>query len=262
MSAAPDGNADVQPGSGSAEADAMSFFRLLRRWSRAEWMAASAALFCCVVGVLDMLAWHLHLVPWLTYPAGSMPMVHNTALLFFLSGISVLAVLARWPRMGLWIGIVVAAIAAAVELQYLANVDFGIDQLLCRAYLPGFSHPGGMAPNTALCFIAAGAALALANGRWRFALRAPLIGLLGSAVAVLGLAALLGYAISLATAYTWIASTPMALLTAVSLVIAATMRARPMPSTSSSSERRTWSIRRRRNLWMMLSISAVVVIVT
>ena len=197
----------------------MSFFRLLRRWSRAEWMAASAALFCCVVGVLDMLAWHLHLVPWLTYPAGSMPMVHNTALLFFLSGISVLAVLARWPRMGLWIGIVVAAIAAAVELQYLANVDFGIDQLLCRAYLPGFSHPGGMAPNTALCFIAAGAALALANGRWRFALRAPLIGLLGSAVAVLGLAALLGYAISLATAYTWIASTPMALLTAVSLVI-------------------------------------------
>ena len=50
--------------------------------------------------------------------------------------------------------------------------------------------------------------------------------------------------------------------TAVSLVMAATMLARPMASIDSSSECLIWSIRRRRILWMIASISAVVVIVT
>ena len=50
--------------------------------------------------------------------------------------------------------------------------------------------------------------------------------------------------------------------TAVSLVIAATIRARPTSSSDSSSECLMWSISRTRILWMMASISAVVVMVT
>ncbi len=50
--------------------------------------------------------------------------------------------------------------------------------------------------------------------------------------------------------------------TAVSLLTAATILDRPIPSIASSSECLIWSIRRMRILWMIASISAVVVIVT
>ena len=52
------------------------------------------------------------------------------------------------------------------------------------------------------------------------------------------------------------------LRTAVSLVIAATMRDRPILSIGISSERLMPSIRRTRNLWIIASISAAQVITT
>lgn len=81
------------------------------------------------------------------------------------------------------------------------------------------SHPGRMAPNTALSFLLAGTGLILTGWlgghRWAPILKAVIAAL----VMGLGLVALSGYLIDLPTAYGWTALTQMALQTSIGIFI-------------------------------------------
>lgn len=96
----------------------------------------------------------------------------NTAFAFLLSGASLwLLQKKRSSRLRRLTAQVCAFIVATIGLltlsQYLFNWNLGIDQLVFREMpgVVGTSHPGRMAPNTALNFVLLGSALLLLSQR-------------------------------------------------------------------------------------------------
>lgn len=144
------------------------------------------------------------------------PMQFNTALGFFACGLALLAM--QWRRINLARGAaaVVLALGLLTLLQYLLNWDSGLDTALVEPFTQvKTSHPGRMAPNTALCFLLAGAAL-LACLQPPARLRGSALIALITAATIFGLGAiaLIGYAAGVETAYGWAHLTRMAVHTA------------------------------------------------
>ncbi|MBU1676568.1 GAF domain-containing protein [bacterium] len=142
-------------------------------------------------------------------------MQYNTALMFFTCGAGLITLQLGRTRWATACGVVATTVGLLTLTEYLAGVDLGIDQLLMRHYITvETSHPGRMAPNTALCFALCGTALVLI-ARLGWSRRAQLLsGFLGSAVLLLGCAAFLGYMVEAETAYGWGHLTRMAVHTA------------------------------------------------
>ncbi len=141
----------------------------------------------------------------------------NTALGMLLGGLS-LSLLARDPARARVAarGCAVASVLIAVLtlIEYLAQLDFGIDQILFLDTPEGVpaSSPGRMGINTALTFVLLGFALLLLDREARSgALPAQLLALMGGAI---GLAALIGYLYGVASLYGIASYTQMALHTA------------------------------------------------
>jgi PAS domain S-box-containing protein len=156
-----------------------------------------------------MAGWHLHSAIVIQGVPGLVPMQYNTAFGFLLTGSGLVAVVHRRNRGSLVSGILVAAIGALTLLQYALGVDLGIDEALMDHYITtDTSHPGRMAPNTALCFLLVGSAL-MAEVRQSHRTT----GVLASLVAGLGAVAFSGYVSGLPTAYGWGELTRMAVHT-------------------------------------------------
>ena len=105
--------------------------------------------------------------------------------------------------------------------QYLFTFDVGIDQALFADSfrLLQTSHPGRMAPTSALCFVFLGTALFTFNQPWPTRLRFPVVKAFAAATALIGLFSLIGYAAdSLTGARGWV-YTGVAVHTALSLLL-------------------------------------------
>jgi diguanylate cyclase (GGDEF)-like protein/PAS domain S-box-containing protein len=138
------------------------------------------------LGLAMIAAWHWR-IPWLLQvPPGSPPIRYNTALAFVLSGLALL--LLQHRRSWAWLPAVgVLAIGGLTLVQYLFQVDLGIDQWLMEDYITqglyedgtagisGLVEPvqqffilvdrpisGRPAPNVALTFTLVGIALLMA----------------------------------------------------------------------------------------------------
>ncbi len=147
----------------------------------------------------------------------------NTALCFALIGASLWlrqagASGSPGNRVGRACGALVAVIGLLTLAEDLSGYDMRIDQLLFKedAGAVATFYPGRMAPNTALCFLAVGAALLLldvkAGGLW---LSEPLIHVAG----LIGTTSLVGYMYGV-TEFTGLATyTKMAVHTAVAFVV-------------------------------------------
>ncbi len=124
-------------------------------------------------GVLVLLGGMVLLGWWLGIPAlkGVLPnsptMKANTALCFILTGLSLFLLVPgplesgwkKWTSTACASGVVL--LSTLTLLQYLLGWDLHIDQALASdvPMSPATSHPGRMAPNTALCFLLCGVAL-------------------------------------------------------------------------------------------------------
>jgi hypothetical protein len=87
-------------------------------------------------------------------------MQYNAALGFVLCGTALLALTRGWPRVAAACSAVATALGLLTFSEYLLGINVGIDQFFINAFLTvQTSHPGRMAPNTAVCFTLAGAAL-------------------------------------------------------------------------------------------------------
>ncbi len=113
--------------------------------------------------------------------------------------------------------ILAAAIGVFSLLEDLSGADFGIDQFLCRD--PSASadtvNAGRMSPSTSFCFILIGTALALYPLLVSKSIRRPLSLSLSSAVALVGILVLIGYASEWALGDRWWNYTGTALHTAL-----------------------------------------------
>jgi hypothetical protein len=143
---------------------------------------------------MAIFGWYTHCLVLLRWQAGMNPIVFDSALALALLGFSLLALAAgrrRWVFPG-------AAGTAVIGLLSCAEIfsgrSLGIDQAFVRAWAVAPGHvPGQMAPNAAIGYLVAGAALLVASrgpGRYRDAV----VGVAGSATFALGAVAVFGYA--------------------------------------------------------------------
>jgi len=147
-------------------------------------------------------------------------MQFNTAAGFLLSGVGLLAHVLGQRRVSLTCGAIVLSLGAATLSQYLFGVSFGIDQAFMKHEITvQTSHPGRMAPNTALCFLLSGATLLTSRrqlgARREFLLKR--VSILGAMA--MSVVALLGYISQVETAYGWTSLTRMALHTSVGFIL-------------------------------------------
>jgi PAS domain S-box-containing protein len=181
------------------------------------WITLASGLATFLLGLTVLIGWYTENVTLIQVLPIFVPMQYNTALGFILGGTGLLA-LVNGNRT--WVAIcaaIVAAIGLATLYQYIFDVDLGIDQLIMRHYIMvETSHPGRMAPNTAVCFSLVGIALILLRLNTQSRLLASVF---SSMVTGLGIIAFTGYFVGLESAYGWGSLSRMAVHTSLGFII-------------------------------------------
>jgi signal transduction histidine kinase len=188
-----------------------------------NWMrifAATAGSLAAVLGITVLTGWYTHNITLIQIHPAFVPMQYNTAMGFLLGGFGLLAFVIKRPYLAMIVGGVVATLGGLTLVEYIFDLELGIDQLVMEHYvLVKTSHPGRMAPNTALCFLLAGIAI-MAYGIFDTRHRRYLVTLtLGAAVLGLGVIALSGYIVDLESAYGWGHLTRMAVHTSLGFIV-------------------------------------------
>jgi PAS domain S-box-containing protein len=165
-----------------------------------SWISLLVGAACSLVSAVVLAGWGLDkasLFRIAGHPAAVLP---NTALLFFLTGISILLLRDSQGRSaistiaGKTIGLLVGIAGFATVLEHLFHLDFGIDTLLfTNAVLKdGTPGPAGrFAIQTAIAFTCAGFCLFLIDRRYR---ETPISEVFAGGCAFISFLALLGYA--------------------------------------------------------------------
>jgi diguanylate cyclase (GGDEF)-like protein/PAS domain S-box-containing protein len=147
-------------------------------------IASIAAGFSIILGLVVMVAWHNHLTAIVQVLPNSPPTRYNTALMFLLSGLGLLIILKGRRSLAIIPSLLILAIAGLTIVQYIFDIDTGIDRLLMDDYITShlygsgniLSHkitepiqqffltvkrpfPGRSSPNACLAFIFVGFAL-------------------------------------------------------------------------------------------------------
>lgn len=144
------------------------------------------------------------------------PTQFNTALLFLLSGAGLLALTQSRPKAAVLLGVLIATISGLTLLQYLFGFNFYIDELFVEAYITTqTSHPGRMAPNTALCFFLTALFLISSAQHHNLTSGHLVEEALGFAILALASVPIAGYLVGVETAYGWGNLTRMAPQTAL-----------------------------------------------
>ncbi|PWF55140.1 GGDEF domain-containing protein [Massilia glaciei] len=180
----------------------------------------AAAAMVTLVGGIVLAGWWFNVAILKTVAPGLVSMKANTATCLLAAGVALFLLNERFSgvarkRTGLFLALAVFVIAGLTLAEYALRREFGIDELLfdddTRA--TSTSHPGRMAPVTALSLFLVGAALLLVDRATRVARRIAMWVLL---LAMLGI---LGYAFEVESMYRVSAYTSMAVHTALALAV-------------------------------------------
>lgn len=109
-----------------------------------------------LLGALVIVGWLLGNTTLIQVLPRFVPMQFNTALSFFILGLTLIALGTRKcvPSILLALPLFVLALVTTSLLQYILVLDFGIDQIFISHSITTLtSHPGRMSPMTAVCFI-------------------------------------------------------------------------------------------------------------
>lgn len=179
-------------------------------------ISSALALIVSSLGISVLLGWYSNQIALIQVHSSFVPMQYNTALGFLLSGCALLASIFNKKKPALVLSFVVALIGALTLIEYIFQINLGIDQLLMNHDITTqTSHLDRMAPNTALCFFLSGSALLASHLTWR----TNQLVLVGATVTGLGLIVFLGYLIGLETTFGWGYLTRMAIHTAVGFIL-------------------------------------------
>ena len=173
-----------------------------------------------LLGVLVLFGWHTHNSALIQVAPHFAPMQYNTALCFLFCGAGLAAIIYGRKMPALLLSAVVFFISFATLLQYIFNADFGIDQALMEHYvITKSSHPGRMAPNTALCFSLVAISISLlvfSDKRQSALIGSETLGLVTLALSIIAIS---GYLAGVEKSYGWAGLTRMAVHTAAGFII-------------------------------------------
>ncbi len=183
----------------------------------------ACGLLVTIMGVLVLIGWFTHQPTLIQVLPTFVPMQFNTALGFLLCGAALLLLAAGRRQTGATAAAIAGLIGLLTLIEYSAGIGLHIDQLFMEHYITvQTSHPGRMAPNTALCFLLSATAMLLLNGKKPGNRRTFFCGVLSTVVIALGLTAFGGYISGLHTAYGWGKMTRMAVHTSAGFVVLGT----------------------------------------
>lgn len=188
--------------------------------ARSAWLHSIYPGAVAALGALVIFGWHAGINQIVQMYPGWVPMQYNTALCFLLAAGFIYTFTRKPSPLRNVLTASLFGIPCITLMQYLFQIDVGIDQLFMQHYLQTHtSHPGRMAPNTALAFmlIACTGWLNLQHTRQALVATALCTLTLG-----LGVLALLGYLTNLTPAYGWGQLTAMAAHTAIGLTLIST----------------------------------------
>ena len=171
-----------------------------------------------LLGVSVMLGWIVGIDLLVQVLPGLAPMQFNNALCFVLLGISGIAYVVGRTQFVLPLAASGLILSSLTLIQYLVNIDFGIDLLFMNTHeIIPTAHPGRMAPNSAIGHMLAFLSLLCLVSKNRVSIK--LAGFLGALVLSTGIISLAGYFINVDGGYSWGRFTQMALHTSIGFVI-------------------------------------------
>lgn len=175
------------------------------------------------MGLIVISGWYAKLSILVQVHRNFAPMQFNTALCLLFTGTGLLlTAINKERRASLLLFCLTGSIGIATLLEYGLQIDLGIDQLFVHHFITTkTSHPGRMAPNSAVCFVVIALFGSLFARRLRTAFEKQLAILLVSLLGGLSLLSILGYLFNLQTAYLWGHLTGMAVHTSSSLFLLA-----------------------------------------
>ena len=173
------------------------------------------------LGIVVLIGWMLQSPPLVQIASGFTAMVINTALCFVLGGFAVVLPV-FFPSIQLKLqtalGGLIVCLASLVLAENLGLVS-GIDSVTLHSWLnDGNPNPGRMAPNTAVGFLLAGAAL-VGMGRIQTMRDIVAIRLITASVIFIGISGIVGYFLHLEFLYSWYGISRMALHTATGMAV-------------------------------------------
>ncbi|ANV85436.1 hypothetical protein AWQ21_14400 [Picosynechococcus sp. PCC 7003] len=172
----------------------------------------------CTLGITVILGWYLRLPEIIQLYPTFVPMQFNTALGFVLVGLAMFA-LGPMKRVAIALAVLIGLLGGLTLAEYIFGLNLPLDELFMRHYIVvATSHPGRMAPNTALCFLLTSIALFLIAQPQH---KRNLLGgsFLGASVMGLGTVACLGYLANIEATYGWGKLTQMAVHTSASFMV-------------------------------------------
>ena len=174
-------------------------------------------LFTIALGAMVVLGWHTNNQSLIQISSTLVPMQYNTALGFILVGVSGVLI-NRQKAIALLCSGVTFSIGAATLSQYVFNYNLGIDEIFMKHYITTeTSHPGRMAPNTALCFMLSSLAviLVILNKNLKLIKLSKINLIIVVLLFSLSIVATLGYIFNINASYGWGSLTKMALHTSI-----------------------------------------------
>jgi hypothetical protein len=174
---------------------------------------------CVLLGAIVIYGWHTHSLSLIQIHSSFAPMQYNTALGFLFCGLGLICINFERLSLGRFFGGTAALIGMITLAQYIWGINTGLDELLMDGYVNvKTSHPGRMAPNTALCFLLSGLALSFSTAihkKSRLITIVKPLETLGAIIIGLGLVALAGYVFEIESAYSWGSPSRMAVHTSI-----------------------------------------------
>jgi PAS domain S-box-containing protein len=174
----------------------------------------------CLLGLAVLVAWSVHYVPLIQISPASAPVQRVTALGFLLCGLALILMSTARRRLGVICALFPLLMAALTSLEYVFNVDFGIDELLGKGYATALSPlPGRMSPVTAVCFLLISSALATIAFQPLARYVSSILGMVGSVVLTVGTVSGVSYFIAQKDVYVWGHIARVAFLTRIGFLL-------------------------------------------
>lgn len=172
------------------------------------------------LGVMVLVGWHTQTTWLIQIHPSFVPMQYNTAIGFLLSGLGFVFIAINKKIALKIIGLLLIFLSLMTLFQYISGYSLGIDQFFMDHYITTqTSHPGRMAPNTALCFFFTGVVIFLHSLMFLKNKSEYIYWFFSVLVLILSIVACIGYLTEVEPAYGWHGLTRMALHTSVGFII-------------------------------------------
>ncbi len=172
-----------------------------------------------LLGSVVLVGWAVHSTFLIQVAPNLAPMQRNTAVSLALSGLALLGIVMRRPRLTFIGSGITATLAVVSLLEYLFGANFVIDELLGVAYITSqTSDSGRLSPTTALCLIVLATGFVLTQTSL-LANRSPVLGVTGLLVAAVGTTCCISVLSGTSDAFAWGNLNRVAIHTAVGLLL-------------------------------------------